>query len=139
MYEQKTKPTDTSVQAFLDKVEDKVKHQDALTIHQIMKKVSGKDAVLWGDSIIGYGEYEYRYASGRSGKWMKIGFSPRKQYLSLYILNYGDIDQDKDLLDKLGKYKHGKSCLYIKRLEDVDLDVLESLIKRSWERAFKAV
>ena len=87
---------------------------------------------MWGDSIVGFGEYRYKYASGREGDWFLTGFSPRKQALTLYIMGY--LEFFTDILGGLGKFKHGKGCLYIKNLEDIDLDVLRSLISTSIQR-----
>jgi hypothetical protein len=96
-----------------------------------MRKVTAEEAAMWGKSIIGFGEYTYRYASGREGEWMLVGFSPRKQNLTLYIMS--GFDDYDELLSKLGKYKTGKSCLYINKLEDVDMGVLEELVSKSVE------
>jgi hypothetical protein len=129
--ELKTRPNDQSVSDFLDAVEDEKKRQDSFTILELMKDVTGADPVMWGDSIIGFGSYHYKYASGREADWMLTGFSPRKQSLTLYIMS--GFDQYEQLLDELGKYKTGKSCLYIKKIEDVDLNILRELIKQSVE------
>jgi len=94
-----------------------------------MKKITGEEPVMWGSSIIGFGNYTYKYASGREGDWMLTGFSPRKQALTLYIMS--GFDAYEGLLGKLGKFKTGKSCLYVKKMEDVDQDVLEELVKQS--------
>ena len=129
MAELKTKQTDESVTEFLNGVPDEKKRQDSFAILELMTEVTGAEPRMWGDSIVGFGSYHYRYASGREGDWFVTGFSPRKQNLTLYIMagfdNYGQ------LLQNLGKYKTGKSCLYIKRLEDVDLDTLRELVSQS--------
>jgi len=96
-----------------------------------MKEVTGKEPEMWGDSIIGFGSYHYKYASGREGDWFVTGFSPRKQNLTLYIM--GGFDNYDVLLGKLGKHKTGKSCLYINKLDDVDMDVLKTLVRASVE------
>jgi hypothetical protein len=96
-----------------------------------MRKVTGDPGAMWGESIVGFGGYTYRYASGRSGEWFQVGFSPRKTSLTLYIMN--GFRGYAALMKKLGKHKTGKSCLYIKKLEDVDMDVLEQLIRASVE------
>ena len=129
MAELKTKRNDASVETFLEMVEDKHKREDSQVILKLMQEVTGDEPTMWGDSIVGFGSYDYKYASGREGTWFKTGFSPRKQNLTLYIMS--GFDRYDELLGKLGKYKTGKSCLYIKKLEDVDLDVLEELVKES--------
>ncbi|MAS38305.1 MAG: hypothetical protein CL610_30185 [Anaerolineaceae bacterium] len=129
MAENKTKATDQSVQAFLEGVEDERKREDSFALLQLMQDVTGEEARMWGDSIIGFGSYHYKYASGREGDAMLAGFSPRKQALTLYIM--AGFDEYDSLLDKLGKYKTGKSCLYVKKLDDVDTDVLKELVDRS--------
>lgn len=125
----KTKPTQQSVQDFLNSVEDPVKREDSHAILKLMEKATGSKGQMWGPSIIGFGSYRYKYKSGREGDWFLTGFSPRKQSLTLYIMpgfkHYGE------LLGKLGKHKIGKACLYINRLEQVDLQVLEQLIQDS--------
>jgi len=125
----KTQPNHQSVQDFLQQIEDPDQQKDALRILQIMEKISGKTAQMWGDSMIGFGSYHYRYASGREGDWFLTGFAPRKKQLSLYIM--AGFDQYDTLLQKLGKYKTGKSCLYIKKLADVDEAILKELIRQS--------
>ena len=129
MAELKTKETDASVDAFLDRIVDETRRKDCFTLVQIMKKATRAEPRMWGTGIVGFGTYHYQYASGREGDWPIIGFSPRKQDLTLYIGSgfegYGE------LLAKLGKHKTAKSCLYIKRLADVDLTVLKELISAS--------
>jgi len=129
MAEPKTKKTKASVSAFLNGIEDPQKRKDAKAIAKMMREITGKTAKMWGPSMVGYGSYRYKYASGREGDWFLTGFSPRKQALTLYIMS-GFSCYDA-LLEKLGKYKTGKACLYIKRLEDVDLGTLRTLIERS--------
>jgi hypothetical protein len=129
MAELKTKPTDEGVEAFLNSVENEQKRLDSLTIMQLMKRASGEEPQMWGSSIVGFGRYHYRYKSGREGKWFLTGFSPRKQNLTLYIMS--GFEQYEGLLDKLGKHKTGVGCLYIKKLEDVDITILEELVQRS--------
>jgi hypothetical protein len=131
MAELKTKPGDDSVEAFLNSVEDDQKREDAFALLTLMKEVTGEEPTMWGDSIVGFGSYHYRYASGREGDWFLTGFSPRKRNLSLYIM--AGFDEYDDLLAKLGKFKTGKSCLYLKRLEDVDVEVLRELVRQSAE------
>ena len=127
----KTVETDASVEAFLGKVEPPQRVADALALIALMARVSGQPARLWGPSIIGFGSYAYRYESGHSGTSLRIGFSPRKTNLVLYLLS-GEGDQ-ADLLARLGKHKTGKGCLYINKLADVDAGVLEELIVRRWD------
>jgi hypothetical protein len=129
MAELKTKPNDRSVEDFLDGVTDDKKRQACYTILDIMKQATKSEPVMWGDSIVGFGTYHYKYASGREGDWFLTGFSPRKQNLTLYIMS-GFSEYDA-LLSKLGKFKTGKSCLYINKIEDIDLSTLKELIQRS--------
>ncbi len=129
MAELKTKQNDGDVIAFISSVQDEQKRRDSLKILDLMKEVTQEEPKMWGDSIIGFGNYHYKYASGREGDWLLTGFSPRKQNLSLYIMS--GFDSYPDLLHKLGKYKTGAACLYIKRIADIDLDVLKELVRRS--------
>jgi len=131
MAELKTKRNKGDVEAFLNSVADEKKRQDSFTILELMKKVTGKEPAMWGDSIIGFGNYHYKYASGREGDWFLTGFSPRVQNLTLYIM--AGFDEYNQLLGKLGKHSTGKSCLYIKKIEDIDINVLKELVKRSVE------
>ena len=128
MAENKTKPGMTSVTGFMNQV-PATQRKDCEVLSRMMRAATGKRAKMWGDSIVGFGEYHYRYESGREGDFMVTGYSPRKQNLAVYIMpGFSDYGA---LLKKLGKHKTGRSCLYIKKLEDVNLDVLESLITRS--------
>ncbi len=131
MAELKTKVNDRSVVDFLKGVPDERKRQDSFTILEIMQQVTGEEAKMWGDSIVGFGSYHYRYASGQEGDWLLVGFSPRKQNLTLYIMP--GFDQYGELLQRLGKFSTGKSCLYIKKLGDVDQAVLKDLVHQSVE------
>ena len=135
MAELKTKRNKGSVDAFLKKVPDEKKRQDSFVILELMKQATGQEPEMWGDSIIGFGSYHYKYASGREGDWFVTGFSPRKQNLTLYIM--AGFDEYNQLLSKLGKHSTGKSCLYIKKVEDVDMDVLKELVKQSVEHMTK--
>lgn len=129
MAELKTKENDASVEAFIDSVDDETKREDSRWLLRMMSDVTGEEPKMWGTSIIGFGSYHYKYASGREGDWPKTGFSPRKQSLTLYIMDgFGKYDE---LMEQLGKHKTGKSCLYIKRLSDVDTGVLKKLVKAS--------
>jgi Domain of unknown function (DU1801) len=130
MAELKTKRTDESVEKYLKGITDPVKRQDSLTVLKLMAEITGQKPKMWGASIIGFGSYHYKYASGQEGDWPIVGFSLRKQNLTLYVLN-GSAGED-ELLQKLGKHSTGKSCLYIKRLDDVDMPTLKRLIKRSY-------
>ena len=129
--ELKTKKNKASVKEFLDSIEDHAKRKDCKEIAKMMRSASGKNAKMWGTNIVGYDEYHYKYASGREGDFMRIGFSPRKQAITLYIMD--GFDKYDRLMGKLGKHKTGKSCLYIKRLSDIDTGVLKELIKGSLE------
>ena len=129
MAELKTKQTKASVEKFLNSVKDEKKREDSFKILELMKKITKEDPKMWGPSIIGFGNYHYKYASGREGDWFLTGFSPRKQNLTLYIMSY--LKKHKDLLKKLGKHKTGKGCLYINKLDDVDMNVLKELITAS--------
>ena len=129
MAELKTRPTDASVEAFVQSVADEARRADCLAVLRLMKTVTGAEPRMWGGSIVGFGQYHYRYASGREGDWFLVGFSPRKNDLTLYIM--AGFEQYEALLARLGKFKLGKSCLYIKRLADVDTGVLKELIAAS--------
>ena len=131
MAENKTVPTGSSVEDFIASVEPASKREDAKVLDALFRKVTGEEPQMWGPSIIGLGHYHYKYASGRENDWFLTGLSPRKQSLTLYIMN--GFSRYNELLSKLGKYKTGKSCLYIKDIEDVDLRVLEELISTSVE------
>jgi hypothetical protein len=132
MAELKTRPTDKSVETFLEGVPDERKRRDCFTVLELMKKVTKSEPRMWGPSIVGFGSYHYRYASGREADWMLTGFSPRKQNLTLYIMT--GFDGAEELVAKLGKHTTGKSCLYLKRLDDVHLPTLEKLIRGSVRR-----
>lgn len=127
--ENKTKASKASVTAFINSIEDKQRRADVRKVAAMMRRATGKRAKMWGSSIVGYGTYHYKYESGREGDFMISGFSPRKQALTVYIL--AGFKQFDSLMNKLGKYKTGKSCLYIRRLSDVDEKVLERLIVSS--------
>lgn len=133
MAENKTKQTNASVEAFLDSIPDEQKRRDSYTILKMMKKISGEKPYMWGTSIVGFGKIHYKYVSGHEGETCLLGFSPRKQNLTLYVLS-GYTGPDK-LLARLGKHKRSKVCLYINKLSDVDLAVLEELIVRSKDEA----
>lgn len=128
MAENKTRPTDGDVVAYLNTVEPQQKREDSFRLLQIMQEVTGEQPVLWG-TIVGFGSYHYKYASGREGDAMLAGFAPRKQALTLYIM--AGFDEYEGLLDKLGKHKIGKACLYVNKLADIDEDVLREMVRRS--------
>ena len=127
----KTVETSNSVEEFLGSITDDQKQKDARKMVSMMQKMSGVNPKMWGSSIVGFGNYHYKYDSGREGDFMKIGFSSRAQNLTLYIMP--GFDRYDDLMQQLGKYKTGKSCLYIKKLEDVDWDILEELVRLSYQ------
>ncbi len=131
MADLKTKKNEARVEGFLKSVENEKRREDSFLVLDLMKEVTGENPTMWGTSIVGFGSYHYKGASGREGDWMKVGFSPRKQNMTLYIMDgFGSYDS---LLQKLGKYKTGKSCLYINKLEDVDQTVLRELVKQSFK------
>ena len=129
--ELKTKPNQASVTAFIDSIQDPVKKQDSNSLITMLKGITGAKPMMWGSSIIGFGNYHYKYASGREGDWFVAGFSPRKQSMTIYIM--GGI-KDPDLFARLGRHKTGKGCLYFKRLSDIDEDVLRQIITNSVAR-----
>lgn len=131
MAELKTKKTNASVKAFIDAVDNETRRKDARAIAKLLAEVTGKRAKLWGTSIVGYGSYKYEYDSGQSGEWPLVGFSPRKSNLVLYIMP--GFSGAAPLMKKLGKHKTGKSCLYINKLEDIDMDVLRELVEGAVE------
>jgi hypothetical protein len=125
----KTAPTAASVKAFIDAIPDEDRRRDCRAVMKIMRAATGASPKMWGPSIVGYGRYHYRYDSGREGDWFLAGFSPRKQDLTVYIMS--GFPQHAGLMKRLGKHKTGSSCLYLKRLDDVDLGLLEELVRRS--------
>jgi hypothetical protein len=128
MAELKTKQNRKSVAKFMDSIEER-RREDARRVLSLMQEVTGEKPVMWGDSIVGFGSYHYKYESGREGDWFVAGFSPRKSNLTLYIMS--GFSEYADLMKKLGKHKTGKSCLYINRLDDIDTKVLRKLVKES--------
>lgn len=129
MAELKTKKNDASVQAFLSSIENERRKNDSFKLLEILKISTGSKPSMWGKSIVGFGNYHYKYASGREGDWFTVGFSPGKQNLTLYIMTgFRRLDE---ILKRLGKHKTGKSCLYINKLEDIDLKVLKELVEMS--------
>ena len=133
MAENKTKPTKDSVTAFLSKIKDKQMRDDCFAVLAMMQKVSDYEPVMWGSAIVGFGTYHYVYESGREGDTIVIGFSPRKENISLYLM--GGLKNIEDELPKLGKYKTGKGCLYVKALSDVNTTVLKKIFTKSFKLA----
>jgi hypothetical protein len=129
MAEAKTKPTATSVDDFIDAVDNPGRRNDARTLRALMQRLSGEPATMWGPSIVGFGSYTYRYDSGRTGSMCRIGFSPRKAELVLYLID--GFEGRSDVLSRLGKYRIGKSCLYLKSLDGIDMTAVETLIRDS--------
>jgi hypothetical protein len=135
MAENKTRETEISAYDFIGEIGDREKKRDALAILSMMERITGKKPTMWGPSIVGFGKLHYQYASGHSGDICICGFSPRKQQFSLYLSC--NLEDYKDLLAILGKYKTGKGCLYIKKMEDINPKVLETLIKKTYQDATK--
>ena len=131
MAENKTKPTEVSVEAFLDGLEPAARREDGRALCELMARVSGCPPVLWGPSIIGFGHYRYRTEAGREGDLMRVGFSPRKPASVLYI--HSGSPRHEELMARLGKVSTGKSCIYVKRVADIDLGVLEEMVRGSLE------
>lgn len=131
MYELKTKVNDANVSQFIEAIADERKKEDSRIILDLLRSITGQEPKMWGEAIVGFGSYHYRGASGQEGDWMAAGFSPRKQSLTLYMI--GGFDGYEEMLKKLGKAKTGKSCLYINRLSDLDMDVLKELVRRSYQ------
>lgn len=132
MAENKTQPTDASVDAFLEATPSPKMKEDALKLKKIMEEVTGEKAVMWGESIVGFGKYKYHYESGRKGEFLIAGFAPRKTALSLYLLGCME-NKYENLFAQLGKHKTGASCVYINKLSDVNETVLRELIKQSYD------
>ncbi|NNJ53998.1 MAG: DUF1801 domain-containing protein [Ignavibacteriaceae bacterium] len=133
--ENKTKPTKADVEKFLNSIKDENRREDSFKIIKLMKQITKAEPKMWGSSIVGFGNYHYKYASGREGDWFFAGFSPRKQSLTIYAMTY--LENYPDILKRLGKYKTGKGCLYINKLEDVDMKVLKELIITSIKKLKK--
>jgi hypothetical protein len=135
MTELKTQKNQASVEGFLSAVENEKKREDSFAILKLMREVVGEEPAMWGSSIIGFSSYHYKCASGREADWFLTGFSPRKQNLTLYIMS--GFDRYEKLLADLGKHKTGKSCLYINKLEDVDISTLRKLVQESVDHMIK--
>lgn len=125
----RTVPTEQSAEQFINSVDNEVKRKDSRALLQMMTEITDRPPVMWGSSLIGFGTYHYKYASGREGDFFLTGFSPRKQALTIYIMP--GFSEYEEILRNLGKYKTGKSCLYVKKLDDVDQDLLRDLITKS--------
>ncbi len=137
MAELKTKATQAGVQEFLRGIEDEGQRRDSQVIARLMRQATGSVPKMWGPSIVGFGSATYRYPNGRETDWFPVGFSPRKSALTIYLM--GGLEPYADLLKKLGSHKTGKGCLYIKRLDDVDVAVLERLVRGAVKQAGRAV
>jgi hypothetical protein len=129
MAELKTKKTKASVAAFIGSIPDETRRKDCRAVVKLMQSITGRKPAIWGTSIVGFGDYHYRSESGREGDWFYLGFSPRSKELTIYTM--GRLEANRDLLDKLGKIKTRGSCLYIRKLEDVNLKILEKLLVRA--------
>jgi hypothetical protein len=138
MAETKTKPTEVSVEEYIGHVESAAKREDAVVLDALFRKVTGMVPEMWGPSIIGYGQYHYRYETGHEGDMCRAGFSPRKAKHSLYLLGCGGKDEAMEaLLARLGKHSRGAGCLYVNKLADIDLAVLEEMIALSWQNSLE--
>ncbi|WP_311212478.1 MULTISPECIES: DUF1801 domain-containing protein [unclassified Arthrobacter] len=135
MAENKTQPSDVSVEEFLASVEHPTRRADGFELLEMMRDITGQEAVMWGPTIVGFGSYHYKYETGREGDSAAIGFSPRKGNLALYGLTYGP-DADR-LLPELGKHKTGAACLYVNKLDDVDRDVLAQMIRTGYQHVME--
>ena len=132
MAELKTKKNDASVDEFLARIDDPQRREDCKALAALMQDITQAPPAMWGTSIVGFGSYHYRYASGREGDWFQVGFSPRKRNLTLYLM--GGLSDLEPILKRLGKHSCGKGCLYLKRLEDHDPAILRELIEASVAR-----
>jgi hypothetical protein len=132
MAENKTQPTDASVEEFIQAIEHPQKRADSFSLKKIMEEVTGEKAVMWGDSIVGFGKYHYHYDSGRKGDFLIAGFAPRKAAISLYLLGCME-NEFEHLMSKLGKHKTGASCIYFNKLTDLNEPILRELIKVSYD------
>jgi hypothetical protein len=140
MSENKTKPTETSVDQFIDAIEHAGKQADARVLDSLFRKVTGVEPVMWGPTIIGYGSYHYETDAGRKGEICRVGFSPRKAKHSLYLLNCGKDGDEAPfvaLRERLGKYSKPGGCIYVNKLADIDLDVLEKMVAMSWKNSWE--
>ena len=141
MAETKTKPTEITAESFIDTVDHPGKRVDAKVLDALFRKVTGEAPRMWGPTIVGYGQYHYRYDSGHEGDICRVGFSPRKARQSLYVSCSCDGEEDPAftaLLERMGKHSRGNGgCVYVNKLADIDLEVLEQMIAMSWQRSFE--
>lgn len=135
MSKNKTVATGQPVEDFLNNVSPEWKKEESFQLLELIKELTGEEPKMWGGSLIGFGDYHYKYESGREGDFFRAGFSPRKQAMTVYVM--AGFDKYEELLTKLGKHKTGKSCLYIKSLKDVDIEVLKKIIKSSYDQMNK--
>lgn len=129
MSDLKTQPNDLDVGIFLNEIEDEQKRADCFELLDLMTEITGETPIMWGKNMVGFGSYHYKYDSGREGDWFLTGFSPRKQNLTIYIM--AGFEKYEDTMSRLGKYKTGSSCLYVKKLSDIDTEQLKVLVKKS--------
>ena len=130
MSDMKTIENDRDVNAFIEHIDHEQRKLDSLTLLPIMQELTGEEPRMWGDTIVGFGKYRYEYKSGRKGEFFKLGFSPRKNKMTVYIMP--GFAQYESLLETLGKHKTGRSCLYINKLADINIEVLKTLITESY-------
>lgn len=129
MAELKTKKNDSDIVEFLNGIDDELKRKDCFKLLELFEQWTGESPKMWGQSIVGFGSYHYKYESGREGDWFLTGFSPRKQNLTIYIT--AGFNEYEETMNELGKYKTGSSCLYVKKLSDIDIDKLKILVEKS--------
>ena len=139
MAETKTKPTEVTPESFIEAVDHPGKREDGMVLDALFRKITGEAPKMWGPTIVGYGQYHYRYDSGHEGDICRVGFSPRKAKHSLYLMcgSPKEEAQFAPLLARLGKYSRGKGCLYVNKLADIDLAVLEEMVALSWKNSFE--
>jgi hypothetical protein len=128
MAELKTKPTDNSVESYLNNITEENRRQDAMAIINLLKEVTESEPVMWGEKIVGFGDFHYKSASGREGDWFKAGFAVAKANITIYLMAHG-LEKYEELFQRLGKHKTGKGCIYIKRMEDINPNVLKEIVK----------
>jgi hypothetical protein len=133
MSDLKTQPTGASVDAFIDGLDSERRRDESRRLVEILRDVTGEGPEMWGEKIVGFGRYHYRYASGREGDWMRIGFAPQTRHLALYCMG-GTADAHADILERLGPHRTGSGCVYVTRLDKVDEDVLRELFEASLAR-----
>lgn len=126
----KTVKNENDVNDFIASIPDPMRKEQCQWLNELMKEVTGAVPKMWGESIVGFGDYHYKYASGREGDFFRVGYAPRRQNLSIYII--AGFERYPDMMEKLGKYKTGKSCLYVNKPEDIDINILSELIRRGF-------